>query len=191
MITLKNDTLSFSFPEIARQVRLLVERQIQKIASELPPTWDRADLWAEIESSRNFHKLSPEAKENARAKLHTWTPPYVEAALREFVVNRGGLNTDAFSELTIKFQRAMRIPNDGKIYALPTGLGQLPLRSIDDFPETAPASRMKKGGVVMPLHQSEALWIWFSCRPIGETLGKSREGYHRSKKRSRSIIQGN
>ena len=58
----------------------------------------------------------------------------------------------------------MRIPNDGKTYELPAGLRQLPLRSIDDFPETAPAAWMKKGGVVMPLRQSEALWIWFSSR---------------------------
>jgi hypothetical protein len=50
MITLKHDTLSFTFPEIARQVRSLVERQIQEIASQLPPPWDRADLWAEIKA---------------------------------------------------------------------------------------------------------------------------------------------
>ena len=38
MITLKHDTLSFTFPETARQVRSLVERQIQKIVSERPLT---------------------------------------------------------------------------------------------------------------------------------------------------------
>ncbi len=164
MITLKHDTLSFTFPEIARQVRVLVERRIQEIASELPPTWDRADLWAEIESDQNFAKLSPTALEGARERLHTWTRAHVEGSLREFASNLGGLNTDSFAALTIKFQRAMRIPNDGETYALPTALGQLPLRSIDDFPETAPASFMKKGGIVMPLHRSEALWIWFSSR---------------------------
>jgi len=164
MITLKHDTLSFTFPEIARQVRILVERRIQEIASELPPTWDRADLWAEIESGRNFHELSPTALERAREKLHTWTPAHVEGYLREFASNFGGLNTDSFAALTIKFQRTMRIPNDGRTYTLPTALGQVPLRSIDDFPETAPASFMKKGGVVMPLDRSEALWIWFSSR---------------------------
>src|SRR5450432_3923899 len=103
MITLKHDTLSFTFPEIARQVRLLVERQIQKIVSELPPAWDRAELWAEIESSRDFHKLSPEAQEGARATIHTWTPAHVEGALKEAVLNRGGLNTGSFTALTIKF----------------------------------------------------------------------------------------
>ena len=164
MITLKHDTLSFTFPEIARQVRVLVERRIQEIASELPPTWDRADLWTEIESDRNFHKLSPTALERAREKLHTWTSAHVEGYLREFTSNLGSLNTDSFAALTIKFQRTMRIPNDGKTYAVPTALGQVPLRSIDDSPETVPASFMKKGGVVMPLDQSEALWVWFSSR---------------------------
>lgn len=164
MITLKHDTLSFIFPEVARQVRLLIERQIQKIASELPPSWDRADLWAEIESNRDFHKLTPEAKERAREKVHTWTPAHVAGALREVILNRGGLNTAAFAELTIKFQRTMRIPDEGKKYPLPTGLGQLRLRSVDDFSETAPVAWMQKGGVVMPLARSEALWIWFCSR---------------------------
>ena len=164
MITLKNDTLSFTFPEIARRVRSLVERQIQKIASELPPSWDRAELLAEIESSLLFGQLNPEAKESARTKINTWVPDQVAAALEEAIVNRGGLNTDSFAALTIKFQRTMRIPNDGKTYAVPTALGQVPLRSIDDSPETVPASFMKKGGVVMPLDQSEALWVWFSSR---------------------------
>jgi hypothetical protein len=164
MIILKHDTLSFIFPEVARQVRLLIARQIQKIASELPPSWDRAKLSTEIESSRRFDQLSPKAQESARAKINTWTPAHVQAALEEAIVNRGGLNTDSFAELTIKIQRTTRIPDDGKTYALLTESGQLPLRSIDDFPETAPASWMKKGGVLMPLHQSEALWIWFSSR---------------------------
>jgi hypothetical protein len=164
MITLKRDSLSITFPEIARQVRLIVERQIQKIASELPQPWDRAELLSQIESSRDFPKLSPAAQENARTKLNNWTPTQVEAALREAILNRGGLNTDAFTELAIKFQRTMRIPDDGKTYPLPTDLGQLPLRSVDDFSQTAPGAWMEKGGVIMPLARSEALWIWFSSR---------------------------
>ena len=123
MITLKHDSLSITFPKIARQVRLIVERQIQKIASELPPPCDRAELVSQIESSRDFHKLSPAAQENARAKLNTWTPAHVEAALREAILNRGGLNTDTFTELTIKFQRTMRIPNDGRTSPTPVSFG--------------------------------------------------------------------
>ena len=111
MITLKDDTLSITFPEIAGQVRSLVERQIQRVAAELPPTWSRADLVAEVESSQNFPKLSPAEQEAARTKVRTWTPAHVEGWLREFALNRSGLSTDAFTALTIKFQRTTRLPD--------------------------------------------------------------------------------
>ena len=164
MITLKDDTLSITFPEIAGEVRSIVERQIQKVAAELPPTWSRADLVAEIESSRNFPKLSPAEQETARTKVRTWTPAHVEGFLREFVLNRSGLSTDAFTALTIKFQRTTRLPDDGQTYSQPSAWGQLPLRSVDDFAATAPAAWMRKGGVIISLARSEALWIWFSSR---------------------------
>ena len=65
---------------------------------------------------------------------------------------------------TIAFQRALRIPDDGRSYPLPAGLGAFPLRSVDDFPATAPVSWLQRGGVVMPMDQSEAHWISFSAR---------------------------
>ena len=164
MITLRHDTLSFTFPEIARQVRSTAERHIQRIAAELPSTGRRSELLAEIESNPRFSRLSPADQESARTKVRTWTPAHVEAYLRKLVLDLGGLNTDAFTGLTIKFQRTARLPDDGRPYPLPLGAGQLPLRSVDDFPETAPAAWMKKGGVLMPLAQSEALWVWFSSR---------------------------
>ena len=36
------------------------------------------------------------------------------------------------AELEITFQRTLRIPDDGKDYPLPAGLGRLPLRYIED-----------------------------------------------------------
>lgn len=162
VITLHRDTLTFRFPDVARQVRLLAEQRIQKVASTLPAPWDREELVAAVESSPLFNRLSLAAQEHARTIIRTWTPAHVEGVLREAVINRGGLNTDAATELTIKFQRTMRLPDDGKAYSLPTGLGQFPLRSVDDFPTTTPAEWMRQGGVVMPLARSEALWIWFS-----------------------------
>ena len=100
LITLKHDTLSFTFPEVARQMRLLIERQIQKIASEIPPEWNWAELLSAVESNRDFHRLSPTQQDGARSKVRTWTPIHVEALLREFAFNLSGLKTDAFTELT-------------------------------------------------------------------------------------------
>lgn len=164
MITLSRDNLSFTFPQVARRVQQLVEQKIQEIASELPPTWDRAALWADIQASRYFCRLTPEAQGNAHNAVHTWTPEHVEAALRKVVIDRGGLNTDAFTELTIRFQRTTRLPNDGNAYSLPMGFGQIPLCSIDDFSAAAPVDWIAGGGVIMPLARSEAISIWFSSR---------------------------
>ena len=163
MITLNRDTLSFTFPELARQVRLIVDLEIQNRVSTFPLPEERAELVAELESRPDFNRLSPTKQKNIRAAF-SWTLPHIEAAFRKLMLIDGGLTTDSFTELTIKFQRTMRIPDDGKTYPLPTGLSQLPLCSVDDFSETAPVSWLKKGGVIMPTDQSEALCIWFSSR---------------------------
>ena len=63
--------------------------------------------------------------------------------------------------LTIDFQRTLRIPDDGRDYPLPPGLGSFPLRHIDDFGARVPASWLKRGGVLLPMWQSEALWLNF------------------------------
>jgi hypothetical protein len=63
--------------------------------------------------------------------------------------------------LHINFQRTLRIPDDGKRYPLPPGLGPFPLRHIDDHAGQVPASWLKRGGVLLPMWQAEALWLNF------------------------------
>ena len=66
------------------------------------------------------------------------------------------------AQLTITFFRTLRIPDDGKDYPLPPGLGSFPLMHVDDFSKTAPKMWLKHGGVFFPMYQSEALWLLFS-----------------------------
>ncbi len=61
----------------------------------------------------------------------------------------------------ITFQRTLRIPDDGKEYPLPPGLGSFPLRLVDDFKDRVPAKWVERGGVMMPMFQSEAMWLSF------------------------------
>jgi hypothetical protein len=61
----------------------------------------------------------------------------------------------------IEFQRTLRIPDDGKDYPLPPGLGAFPLRHADDFASRVPAAWIERGGVMFPMYQSEALWLNF------------------------------
>jgi hypothetical protein len=63
--------------------------------------------------------------------------------------------------LRIEFQRTLRIPDNGKTYPLPAGLGRFPLRSVDDFAPRVPDKWLEHGGVMLPMYQSEALWIHF------------------------------
>jgi hypothetical protein len=69
--------------------------------------------------------------------------------------------------LTIDFQRTLRIPDDGRDYPLPPGLGSFPLRHIDDFAPRVPGSWLRRGGVLLPMWQAEALWLKFDTRHIG------------------------
>src|SRR5262249_31142587 len=67
------------------------------------------------------------------------------------------------ARLEITFQRTLRIPDDGNTYPLPPGLGAFPLRHVDDFPATVAASWLEHGGVMLPMFQSEAVWLHFTA----------------------------
>ena len=61
----------------------------------------------------------------------------------------------------ISFMRTLRIPDDNREYPLPPGLGRFPLRHVDDHADRLPAAWKTHGGVFLPMHQSEAMWIGF------------------------------
>ena len=63
----------------------------------------------------------------------------------------------------IDFQRTLRIPDDGTRYSLPPGLGRFPLRHVDDFAHRVASRWLDHGGVMLPMYQSEALWLNFSA----------------------------
>ena len=62
--------------------------------------------------------------------------------------------------LEVEFQRTLRIPDDGRDYWLPPGLGAFPLRHVDDF-SGVPSHWRRHGGVMLPMYQSEAMWLSF------------------------------
>jgi len=68
----------------------------------------------------------------------------------------------ADAEFAIDFQRTLRIPDDDTDYSLPPGLGRFPVRHVDDFARSVPARWLDHGGVMLPMYQSEALWLNFS-----------------------------
>ncbi|WP_434587745.1 hypothetical protein [Streptomyces sp. A5-4] len=61
----------------------------------------------------------------------------------------------------VGFVRTLRLPEQGT-HALPPGLGSFPLRRIEDYPDTAPAQWLERGGVMLPVYLREAMWLSFS-----------------------------
>ena len=70
------------------------------------------------------------------------------------------------AELAISFQRTLRVPDDGNNYRLPPGLDFFPLKHVDEYAENVPKSWLEHRGVMLPMYQSEALWVDFSSKYI-------------------------
>ena len=64
----------------------------------------------------------------------------------------------------VNFQRTLRIPDNGKHYPLPPGLGSFSLKHLEDYADRIPANWRERGGVMMPLYQAEAMWLAFCGR---------------------------
>ncbi|WP_374777765.1 hypothetical protein OG756_38170 [Streptomyces sp. NBC_01310] len=60
----------------------------------------------------------------------------------------------------IRFIRTLRLPESGT-HALPPGLGEFPLRRVEDHPDTVPPEWLAKGGVMLPVYLREAMWLSF------------------------------
>ncbi|MBO6933444.1 MAG: hypothetical protein JJ863_00665 [Deltaproteobacteria bacterium] len=69
-------------------------------------------------------------------------------------------NSIRIGQLTLTLQRTLRIPDDGKSYPLPPGLGAFPLKRVEDCPN-APKEWRAKGGVLVPMYAREAMWLSF------------------------------
>lgn len=71
----------------------------------------------------------------------------------------------------VSFQRTLRIPESG-LHDLPPGLGTFPVRRVEDYPDTAPAEWLARGGVMLPIYQREAMWLSFhSNEPAALQVG--------------------
>ncbi|GAD86212.1 hypothetical protein FEK33_14730 [Nocardia asteroides NBRC 15531] len=62
----------------------------------------------------------------------------------------------------ITFIRTLRLPETGT-YPLPPGLGVFPLRRVADYADTVPDEWRRRGGVMLPVYQREAMWLRFSA----------------------------
>lgn len=64
-------------------------------------------------------------------------------------------------QLELLVERTFRIPDDGRNYPLPSTLNLFPLRDVDDHAARVPAAWLDRGGVLLPIWQSDALRFGF------------------------------
>lgn len=74
-------------------------------------------------------------------------------------------------DLEVTFQRTLRIPDDGRTYPLPPGLGAFPLRRVHDYATRVPPAWLEHGGVFLPMYQREAMWLNFNGPPHALKVG--------------------
>ncbi|WP_217924424.1 hypothetical protein [Miltoncostaea oceani] len=70
----------------------------------------------------------------------------------------------SLGDVTVHFNRTLRLPDNGDIHALPPSLGLFPIKRVDDYRDRVPASWVEHGGVFLPMLQREALWMRFTPR---------------------------
>lgn len=86
--------------------------------------------------------------------------------------------SESFDEICIgrftklSFHRTLRIPDDGRSYPLPAGLGRFPINRVEDYASTVPNEWLKEGGFFIPLYQKEAVFIQFEGPGWHPTIAK-------------------
>eukprot|EP00756_Hemistasia_phaeocysticola_P026484 Hpha_TRINITY_DN16066_c1_g1::TRINITY_DN16066_c1_g1_i1::g.119871::m.119871 len=65
---------------------------------------------------------------------------------------------------SVSFERTLRIPDDGKKHRLPPSFGSFPLTNVLQHWDKVPARWAKRGGVMLPMYQREALWLNFNSQ---------------------------
>lgn len=66
---------------------------------------------------------------------------------------------------SLSLQRTLRVPDDGRTYPLPPGLGRFPIHAVADYRARVPEEWRETGGFFVPAYQREALWIGFDAPP--------------------------
>ncbi|GAA2935551.1 hypothetical protein [Streptomyces enissocaesilis] len=61
----------------------------------------------------------------------------------------------------VRFVRTLRLPEKGT-HPLPPGLGDFPLRRVEDYAGTVPREWSARGGVMLPVYLREAMWLSFA-----------------------------
>ena len=135
MITLKNDELAFSFPELGLSLRPFIEEYSQATLPCLVAE-DRRAVIEKLHADWCFREASRERQTQAEKRVLSAGDEEIEDVFHR--VSTAAVKDYVDCGLQICFQRTLRIPDDGRTYPLPAGLGLFPLHDIDEFQQSVP-----------------------------------------------------
>ena len=158
MIELRDDALYFQFPQVLSELKLLADNHMARILPHELAKDPNACLQRLL--YQEYPNLSESSREEVKRRVAALTSADI---VKRFCVLAEDEISKVAPRLKIGFMRTLRLPDDGKTYPLPAGLGEFPLRHIEDHAERAPAEWVKRGGVMMPMYQAEALWLAFEA----------------------------
>jgi len=111
----------------------------------------------------------PELREQLRVRVRGWVDERLDSATIEeknmLPSSREEIHRTFAACLpkisaSVSFHRSLRMPENGKDYPMPLGLGRFSVYPVDDF-SGVPDAWQLRGGIMMPMHPSEALWLGF------------------------------
>lgn len=81
------------------------------------------------------------------------TPLTVNAYTNQLIVSRLVGERPYHQSLNIKFERTVRVADNGNASDLPPGLGTFPIYKTADYAATLPSSMAGKGGFMIPMYR--------------------------------------
>lgn len=158
MIEIRDNSLHISFPSIISDIESLVDIYHTNVLPVFLAE-ERRRVLADLFRKKGALNSSDDYKRTAARWLCQLSRDDIAKELKNHAMRIATANSPGST--TINFQRTLRIPDDGKTYDLPPGLGKFSLRHVDDYADRVPKSWLERGGVMMPIYQAEALWLYF------------------------------
>lgn len=158
MIEIQGNSLHFSFPGIISEMESLVETYHTNVLPVFLAE-ERRRVLVDLLRKKGALNSSEDYKKTVARWLCQLSHDDISQEVKKHALRIAKANMPGST--TINFQRTLRIPDDGKTYDLPPGLGEFPLRHVDDYADRVPKTWLERGGVMMPMYQAEALWLYF------------------------------
>jgi hypothetical protein len=174
MVTLTNNELHFSFQANAGELDRLVQTKHTEVFRRIIAEDRRAAVTRLFAEDFGYRDMNAFERQSTIEGVLALPPEAIWKAIASAISPFLPVDWDGESTVgaTISFMRTLRIPDDGKTYPLPPGLGSFPLQHVADYAQRIPANWSRHGGVMMPIYQSEALWLNFHGRfPVALKVG--------------------